>query len=95
MIESDAPKLFHAIGEKSRLKIIKFCFDGELTFDQLLKKTQLEKTLLSKHLKVLKDSSILISQKYGRNKSYSLNPRVRHSIQRNTLNLQCCEIKLK
>jgi len=95
MGQQDASTLFQTIGEKTRLKIIKLCFEGEQSFEELLRKTKLEKTLLSKHLKVLRESSILLTHKEGRQSSFSLNPRFCSMGKNKTLKLHCCEIKLK
>jgi DNA-binding transcriptional ArsR family regulator len=91
----DASRLFQAIGEKSRLKIIKLCIDHECSVDELLDKTGLEKTLLSKHLKVLRDADILQSRRNGRQASYKVNRKIRSTKALHTINLHCCEIKLK
>lgn len=91
----NASELFIAVGEKTRLKIVGLCFKNKQTVDQLLRQTGIEKTLLSKHLKVLRDAKILISEKVGREVIYAINQKVCHKLQKNALSLHCCDIILK
>ena len=91
----NASELFTVIGEKNRLKIIRLCLAEECSVQTLLDETGLEKTLLSKHLKVLRDSGILHSQRHGRNVKYSLNDKICHEKLKNTLSLHCCNVELK
>ncbi len=91
----DPSKLFRNIGEKSRLQVIRLCFDAERSAEELIEQTGLEKSLLSKHLKVLLDSGILIFRCNGREKFYSLNESIRHPNVPHALNLHCCNIELK
>ena len=90
-----ASELFSVIGEKSRLKIILFCLEAEKPVHELLVHTGLEKSLLSKHLKVLREHNILLVRRQGREACYQVNRELLHSSKSNTLNLACCNIELK
>ena len=94
-LNTDPSKLFRNIGEKSRLQVIRLCFDAERSAEELIEQTGLEKSLLSKHLKVLLDAGILMFRCEGRQKIYSLNEKVRHPHRPHALNLPCCNIELK
>ena len=87
--------LFNMIGEHNRLKVIRCLMEREHTVGEIRLKTKMEKTLLSKHLKVLKTAGLVYASRSGRNVYYQMNPRVLKPGQERSLFLQCCEIKLR
>jgi DNA-binding transcriptional ArsR family regulator len=56
---------FRALGEASRLKLIFAAGNGEKNVTQLIAATGLSQANVSKHLKILIDSGILIRRKQG------------------------------
>jgi DNA-binding transcriptional ArsR family regulator len=56
---------FRALGEASRLKLIFAVGNGEKNVSQLIAATGLSQANVSKHLKILTDSGILIRRKQG------------------------------
>jgi DNA-binding transcriptional ArsR family regulator len=91
----DPSVLFNVIGEKSRLEILRLCLDHEVFTEELLQSTKLEKTLLSKHLRVLKDANILLSKKHGRRVSFQVNPKIKQEHLPSMISFHCCDILLK
>ena len=87
--------LFNVIGEKSRLKIIQALFEKSLTATEIKNATKIEKSLVSKHLKILRESKIVHAEKFGRHVHYTLNPKLVATDGRPSLYLSCCEVKLK
>jgi DNA-binding transcriptional ArsR family regulator len=90
----DPSVLFGIIGEKSRLEILRLCLSEEVSTEELLFKTKLEKTLLSKHLRVLRDANVLISRRQGRRVSYRINPQIKKENLPSGISFHCCEIQL-
>jgi len=90
----EASYLFNIIGEKNRLKLIDCLMSKPQSVADLLKKTRIEKSLLSKHLKVLRSVGLVFAVRSGRSFIYELNPRLLKSGHRRSLFLHCCEIKL-
>ncbi len=88
-------KLFGAIGEKNRLRILRFLMDEPKNVSEIQKFTGLEKTLLSKHLKQLRSVGLVLTKKVGRNLIYKIAPEHISTSQKYSLTLDCCEIKLK
>ena len=56
---------FRALGEVSRLKLIFAVGNGEKNVTQLIADTGLSQANVSKHLKILTDSGILIRRQWG------------------------------
>lgn len=72
---------FLALGEVSRLKIIQELQQKECSVSELVEKTALQQSNVSRHLKVLTDVGLLKSRKVGVS--------VRYSIADTTLNEVC------
>ena len=66
------PKVFKALGHPIRYKIVKFLMDGPKCVCKLNENIEFSQSNLSQHLKILKDSGILKSEKVGLNIHYSI-----------------------
>src|SRR5262245_45395955 len=65
---------FHALGDETRLQIIDRLSEGEQCVCDLTDLLETKQSLLSFHLKTLKDAGILKDRRDGRWVYYSLNP---------------------
>jgi len=63
---------FKALACEWRIRIVEIVGEGEVGQAELVKKIPIDFTTLSRHLKVLKDSGILIERKEGKRKLYSV-----------------------
>jgi ArsR family transcriptional regulator len=70
----DAATWFRALGDETRLKIIDRLSEGEQCVCDLTDLLETKQSLLSFHLKTLKDAGILKDRRDGRWVYYSLNP---------------------
>lgn len=91
----DPSYLFGVIGEKHRLRILAILLIGSAHVEDIRKQMTIEETLLSKHLKALRDAGLVLTKREGRHKLYSLNPKIMKAKSKDSLSLGCCEIKLK
>lgn len=89
-----APELFQAIGEKTRLSVVQLLLEQELGVEDIKSRLNISESLLSKHLKVLKDCGLIQSRKEGRFVYYQVVPKIRVRGSRQSLQLPCCKIKL-
>ncbi|MBK9040176.1 MAG: winged helix-turn-helix transcriptional regulator [Bdellovibrionales bacterium] len=87
--------LFSVIGEQSRLQVLALLLQKPSFVEDIRKKLKVEETLLSKHLKALRDSGLVQVTRHGRRILYEINPSVRKGNSKDYLCLDCCEIKLK
>lgn len=65
-------KIFKALGHPIRYKIVKFLFDGPKCVCKINENIEFSQANLSQHLKILKDSGILSSEKIGMNIHYRI-----------------------
>jgi ArsR family transcriptional regulator len=70
----DAASWFRALGDETRLKIVDRLSEGELCVCDLTDVLETKQSLLSFHLKTLKDAGIVHDRRDGRWVYYSLNP---------------------
>lgn len=79
------------IGEDNRLRIIRELMRGPKNVGELEKKLTIEQSLLSHHLKALRDEDIVRTTRSGRFITYELIGRKSALV----LDLGCCEVKFK
>jgi ArsR family transcriptional regulator len=65
-------KVFKALGDATRLKIIRFLEDGEKCVCEIVPYVGQVQPVVSRHLKILKDCGILKFRKDGNRRLYSL-----------------------
>lgn len=65
-------KIFKALGHPIRYKIVKFLFEGPKCVNTINEEMEYSQANLSQHLKLLKDASILKSEKVGMEIYYSI-----------------------
>jgi ArsR family transcriptional regulator, arsenate/arsenite/antimonite-responsive transcriptional repressor len=71
---SGITKQFRALADENRLKIVDMLRGGERCVCELTDALDLGQSLLSFHLKTLKDAGLVVDRREGRWAYYSLNP---------------------
>jgi DNA-binding transcriptional ArsR family regulator len=65
--------VFSAIADSSRRKILMLLVEDELTVNSITEKFKISRPAISKHLKVLQKTNLVIPKQKGRERYYSLN----------------------
>jgi len=65
-------KFFKALGDETRLKIIRYLLNHEYCACDFTSMTKKDQTTISRHLKVLVEAGVLKYEKKGRNIIYSI-----------------------
>jgi len=71
-IEEEQVKFLRCIGEATRLRILKYIVDGEKCVTDIVNAVGKEQSLVSHHLKHLKDCNIVIARQKAQKTYYSL-----------------------
>ena len=74
MDEREAVRVFKALGDEKRLRILSLLRQGERCACVLLEHLNLSQPTLSHHMKILCDSGIVIGRKEGKWMHYSISP---------------------
>jgi DNA-binding transcriptional ArsR family regulator len=80
------------LADTSRLSIIKLLMDGPQHVYEINRVLDLEQSLLSHHLRVLREAGFVQSMRDGKAMLYSLTPEIFCADQQQGLNLGCCEL---
>lgn len=65
-------KIFNALSDPARLEILEFLRDGEKCVCEIIPHLGLIQPVVSRHLKILKDSGIVRDRKEGNKRFYSI-----------------------
>jgi ArsR family transcriptional regulator len=65
-------KIFKALSDPVRLSILDFLRDGEKCVCEIIPHVKCIQPVVSRHLKILKDSGIVIDRKVGNRRLYSI-----------------------
>jgi ArsR family transcriptional regulator len=81
-------KIFNALADPTRLEILEFLRNGEKCVCEIIPHLGLIQPIVSRHLKILKDSGIVRDRKEGNKRFYSLtDPRISRVIDAITTDL--------
>ncbi len=67
-------RLFKALGDPTRLRIVKLLESGELCVCQLTSALQMGQSRISRHLSILKEAGLIEDRRQGKWVHYRLNP---------------------
>jgi ArsR family transcriptional regulator len=83
-----------AIADPTRWAVIAQLLDGPSNVGELNSVLHIELTLLSHHLKILRDEGFVVCLREGKNVRYSLAPDVKMPPPGRGINLGCCQLEL-
>ncbi|MCA9248818.1 MAG: winged helix-turn-helix transcriptional regulator [Planctomycetales bacterium] len=84
--------MLKVLADETRLAVVERLFDGALHVGEINARLQVEPTLLSHHLKVLREAGIVEAQRDGRAVLYRLAPSAEAARSGRGLDLGCCRI---
>ncbi len=86
-----------ALGEETRLRILRLLYQEELSVNDISERLQATQYNVSKHLRILREAGLLESRKLGKQRLYgvaeSLKSRV--AANNNVLDLGCCTFRFE
>lgn len=91
----DRIKVFKALGEESRLKIVESLFGSELSVSEITENTGIQYSQVSHHLSVLRNAGIVSDLRAGKYVVYKINPDLlnRESKKKRSLDFNFCTIE--
>jgi ArsR family transcriptional regulator, arsenate/arsenite/antimonite-responsive transcriptional repressor len=67
-------EVFHALGNRTRLRILRALQDGDLSVSDIVAATQLPQSLVSHHLALLRRAGLVVARRAGQFRLYALAP---------------------
>ena len=92
---ADCAAKLKALGDSTRLAVMESLLDGPKRVGELGELLQVEQSLLSHHLRVLRDFGMLQTRRDGKAVVYALAPGVEGAIRDRTLDLGCCRLSFE
>lgn len=90
--EDECAAILRVLGDATRLKVVQQLFRGPRRVGELNEAIDVEQSLLSHHLRVLRDAGIVEAKRDGKGVLYQLAPAVEQRRRGQMLNLGCCRL---
>ncbi len=84
--------ILKVLADDTRLAVLRQLLDGPRHVGEINAELGLEQSLLSHHLRTLREAGLVIAERDGKAVLYSLEPRFRHSRHPDSLDLGCCRL---
>jgi DNA-binding transcriptional ArsR family regulator len=89
---SDCADVLRALGDPTRLAVLQALLQGPLHVNDLLKRVTVGQSLLSHHLKVLREAGLVRSKRDGKAVLYQVAPGMVEQTPGQCLDLKCCQV---
>lgn len=85
-----------ALGEETRLRILRLLFKQPLSVNEISLRLNASQYNVSKHLRIMREAGLLELKKQGRERLYSVVPALKAEVSANNniLDLGCCTFRL-
>lgn len=92
-VEDDScASVLKVLADKTRLAVVEQLLDGPKTVSEINQSLGVEPTLLSHHLKALREAQLVTREREGRYASYALVPSLVVRRNRRAIDLGCCKL---
>lgn len=89
---ADCSALLRALGNETRLGIVRLLFDGPRFVYEIQAALEVESTLLSQHLRVLRELEVVEFQRVGKGLRYSITPEYHAQADGRAMDFGCCRL---
>jgi DNA-binding transcriptional ArsR family regulator len=85
-----------ALGEETRLRILRLLFKEPLSVNEIAEHLGVSQYNVSKHLRIMREAGLLETEKQGQQRLYSVVPDLKAQVtaNNNILDLGCCTFRL-
>lgn len=93
--ETNCAAMLKALADDTRLAVIRQLMDGPKHVGEMNEALNVEQSLLSHHLKVLREAGVVEAQRDGKAVLYRLGPSVEARRQGRAIHLGCCMLSFE
>ncbi len=92
----DCISALKALGEETRLRILRLLFKQSLSVNEISERLQATQYNVSKHLRVMREAGLLETEKHGQQRLYTVSAHLKSQMaaNNNVLDLGCCTFRL-
>ena len=91
----DCASVLKVLADETRLAVVEQLLEGPKHVGEINEALEVEQTLLSHHLRVLRDAGLVNSERDGKQMLYSLTKHVQGNRRGRAINLGCCKISFE
>ena len=84
--------ILRALGDATRLLVLQALLEGPAHVNDLMKRVRVGQSLLSHHLKVLRDAGLVLAKRDGKAVLYRVAPGIADQTPGQCLDLKCCQV---
>jgi len=89
---SECADVLRALGDVTRLSVLQALLEKPMHVNDLLKRVTVGQSLLSHHLKVLRDAGLVHAKRDGKAVLYRVAPGIADTTPGQCLDLKCCQV---
>ena|SRR5438046_3538289 len=92
----DCLPALRALGEETRLRILRLLFKEQLSVNEISQRLQASQYNISKHLRIMREAGLLQTRKQGQQRLYAVTQDLKSHVaaNNNVLDLGCCTFRL-
>ena len=95
MIRPDCIAALKALGEETRLRILRLLFMEQLSVNEISDRLNVSQYNVSKHLRIMREAGLLLTEKDGKQRLYAVVDELKsQAAANNVLDLGCCTFRL-
>ena len=95
MIGLDCIAALKALGEETRLRILRLLFKERMSVNEIADRLKASQYNVSKHLRIMREAGLLEVEKQGKERYYSVTRKLKSQVaaNNNVLDLGCCTFR--
>jgi DNA-binding transcriptional ArsR family regulator len=95
MTGQDCIAALKALGEESRLRILRLLLKDQLGVNEISKRLRVSQYNVSKHLRIMREAGLLEVEKQGKQRLYTVADKLKNQVaaNNNILDLGCCTFR--
>jgi len=84
-----------ALGEETRLRVLRLLFKEQLGVNEISKRLRVSQYNVSKHLRIMREAGLLEVEKQGKQRLYTVSGKLKNQVaaNHNVLDLGCCTFR--
>lgn len=92
---SHCSEMLKVIADETRLAVLRSLLEGPKRVAEINQPLGVEQTLLSHHLRVLREAGLVVAEREGKGVRYALSADTEAAAKRGELDLGCCRLKFE
>jgi len=92
----DCIAALRALGEETRLRVLRLLFNERLSVNEIAERLNVSQYNISKHLRIMREAGLLETKKHGKQRLYAVAENLKSHLtaNNNVLDLGCCTFRL-